>query len=98
METKKNEEVRFECLGDVVVDSGCVLFADPCHAKVLGEAFEASPEELLETAEEELPGVVIRTTLGDGIYPVMGEFIGDRLHAVTIVLTDPGDTRIPPGF
>jgi len=67
---KKSKPLQWKCVGDIAVDSGTILFCDPCHIEdeIPEEAFK-SFEGINDATQSEV-GLIIRTGFGDGVYPV----------------------------
>jgi hypothetical protein len=98
MAKKKKQESRFIHIGDIAVDTGRIVVADPCRVdevmEAIGGAFD--PTCYREGKLELGTGVVLPTGVGDGIYPVFAEYddtfpskFGERIARITIEFENP---------
>lgn len=64
-------ELSYEFIGQVAVDTGTIIIADPCNAKDITVDTIIEAEEKGSTGQiGEFAGVFTSTGLGDGIYDV----------------------------
>lgn len=89
----------YRLIGHCAVDSGQIMLVDPCY--VIGDSY--TQEHYVDTCEvttrEDRPfgsdfgglAVSTETGVGDGVFPVYGEFDGQRIVSVKIVFSEGGD-------
>ena len=81
---------KWEKVGQVVIDSGCVLLSDPCiaadEAEQLVPKFAASGENSVASKY----AVLIETGYGDGLYDVFVTERDGRVAEIKIVCISPG--------
>ncbi len=86
-------------VGDIAVDTGNIIVADPCYV-LKGEAtdgitFEHAvgldlpkmPDEAVRSLAEEGNGLLIQTGYGDGLYPVFAMIEDGRVMSLRIDFT-----------
>ena len=88
-------------VGHCGVDSGQIMLIDPCYvfkddflpkSEATGGPYDEACRITIAmgAGEHTLGGVVTRTYIGDGNYPVYADMEGNRVKSVTIVFDDGG--------
>jgi hypothetical protein len=87
-------------IGDIMIDTGTLIMADPCRIDEMAEAWNESltnengPETICPRQNGMGFGVALPTGLGDGIYPVYAAYettaaFGRRISHIHIEFTNP---------
>jgi hypothetical protein len=91
---EKRQSTKWKRIGQVGVDSGTVVIADPCYVDKLN--YDENPRST--GPYPAIYGVISQSGYGDGRYPVYARMEGGRVMELRVVFDTPEANRFARHF